>query len=141
MNRRYTEKELHKCECLPTQEEVNNLPYDAENAYVQIPLNLETEVKIFYCSWNKHLIYALSVTGPWRFNSNDTLILPEHLEELYLNISLIKNLNGLNLTGTWKDKNIQWSCSRACWQYFNRAPVRFMEEEEEVTAVLDTTLE
>jgi hypothetical protein len=139
MNRRYTKEELHKHKCLPTQEEVNNLPYNAENAYVQIPLNLETGVKIFYCSWNKHLIYTPSVTGPWRFNSNNALILPEHLEELYPNISLIKNLNGSNLTGTWKDKNVQWSHSRAHWQYFNRAPVRFMEEE--VTTTLDTILE
>jgi hypothetical protein len=73
--------ELHKCEHLPTQEEVNNLPYNAENAYVQIPLDLENRVEIFYCSWNKHLIYAPSVTGPWRFNSNNTLVLLEHLEE------------------------------------------------------------
>jgi hypothetical protein len=81
MNRRYTKEELYKRKCLPTQEEVNNLPYDTENAYIQIPLNLETGVKIFYCFWNKHLIYAPSVTGPWRFDSNDTLILSEHLPD------------------------------------------------------------
>jgi hypothetical protein len=139
MNRRYTEEELHKRKRLPTQEEVNNLPYDAENAYIQIPLDLENGVEIFYCSWNKHLIYTPSVTGPWRFDSNDTLVLPEHLEERYLNISLIKNLNSLNLNRTWKDKNVRWSRSGAHWQYFNRASVRFTEEEE-VTAILDTTL-
>jgi hypothetical protein len=140
MNRRYTEDKLRNRECLPTKEELANLPYDAKNSYVQIPTDLENGVEIFYCYWNKHLIYAPSVTGPWRFNTNDTLILPKHLEELYLNISLIKNLNGSNLTGTWKDKNVQWSRSRACWQYFNGAPVCFTEEDK-VTTVLDTTLE
>jgi hypothetical protein len=140
MNRRYTEDELRRRECLPTKEELTNLPYDAENSYVQIPTDLESGVEIFYCYWNKHLIYAPSVTGPWRFDTNNALVLPEHLEELYPNISLIQNLNGLNLTGTWKDKNVWWSCSGARWQYFNGAPVHFTEEEK-VTAVLDTTLE
>jgi hypothetical protein len=140
MNRRYTEDKLRSREHLPTKEELANLPYDAENSYVQIPTDLERGVEIFYCYWNKNLIYAPSTTGPWRFDTNNTLVLPEHLEELYPNISLIQNLNGSNLTGTWKDKNVQWSRSRAHWQYFNGAPVRFTEEEE-VTATLDTTLE
>jgi hypothetical protein len=100
MNRRYTEDELRNQECLPIKKELTNLPYDAENSYIQIPTNLENRVKIFYCYWNKHLIYAPLVTGPWRFNTNNALVLPEHLEELYLNISLIKNLNGSNLTRT-----------------------------------------
>jgi hypothetical protein len=81
MNRRYTEDELRKCKHLPTQEELNNLPYDTESPYVQIPTNLENGVEIFYCYWNENLIYAPSVTGPWRFDSNDILVLPEHLEE------------------------------------------------------------
>jgi hypothetical protein len=140
MNRRYTEDELRSRERLPTKEELANLPYDAENSYVQILTDLERGVEIFYCYWNKNLIYAPSVTGPWRFDTNDALVLPEHLKELYPNISLIQNLNGSNLTGTWKDKNVQWSRSGARWQYFNGAPVRFTEEEE-VTAVLNTTLE
>jgi hypothetical protein len=106
MNRRYTKDKLRKQECLPTKEELTNLPYDAENSYIQIPTDLENRVKIFYCYWNKHLIYAPSVTGPWRFDTNNALILPEHLKELYPNISLVKNLNGSNLTGTWKNKNV-----------------------------------
>jgi hypothetical protein len=140
MNRRYTEDELRNQECLPTREELANLPYDAENSYIQIPTNLESGVEIFYCYWNKHLIYTPSVTGPWRFDTDNAPVLPEHLEELYPNISLIKNLNGSNLTGTWKDKNIQWSRSGARWQYFNGAPVCFTEEEE-VTTVLDPSFE
>jgi hypothetical protein len=133
-------RRLRRRECLPTKEELTNLPYDAENSYVQILTDLENRVKIFYCYWNKHLIYTPSVTDSWRFDTNDALILPEHLEELYPNISLIQNLNGSNLTGTWKDKNVWWSHSGARWRYFNGAPVRFTEEEE-VTAILDTTLE
>ena len=113
MTRRYTEEELRNHKRLPTQKELNNLPYDAKNSYIQISTDLETSIEIFYCSWNKYLIYAPSVTGPWRFDSNNALVLPEHLEEQYLNISLIKNLNGLNLTRTWRDKNIWWSCSGA----------------------------
>jgi hypothetical protein len=140
MNRRYTKDKLRNWECLPTKEELASLPYDAENSYIQIPTDLENRVEIFYCYWNKHLIYAPSVTGPWRFDTNDALVLPEHLKELYPNISLIKNLNSLNLTGTWKDKNVWWSRSRAHWQYFNGAPVCFTEEEE-VTTALDPTLE
>ena len=100
MNRRYTEEELKNHECLPTQEKLHNLPYDAENSYVQLLTDLENEVEIFYCFWNKHLIYTPLVTGPWRFDSNDALVLPEHLKELYPNISLAKNLNSSNLTGT-----------------------------------------
>jgi len=95
MNRRYTEDELRNWECLPTKEELANLPYDAKNSYIQILTDLESGVEIFYCYWNKHLIYAPSVTGPWRFDTNDALVLPEHLEELYPHISLIQNLQWL----------------------------------------------
>jgi hypothetical protein len=89
MSKRYTEEELRQRERLPTKEELTNLLYNAKNSYVQIPTDLEHGVKIFYCYWNKHLIYTPSVTGPWIFDTNDALVLPEHLEELYPNISLV----------------------------------------------------
>jgi hypothetical protein len=78
----------------------NNLPYDAKNAYIVIPTNLENGVEIFYCSKNKYIIYTPSILGPWRFDSNNKPVLPKHLEKCYLNIFLIKNLNGSNLTNT-----------------------------------------
>lgn len=129
-----------------TEEELDLLPYDATDPFVQLP-EPPNDRPITFCTWNGHLIftYFLVRRGPWCFDSTDLEVTPHDWEKYYPKILLLKDVVAIkNLTGYYDGKRVRWSGSNQRWQYFNHTPVQFSEtqppdqEELEVSQVLDT---
>ena len=90
----------------PTDEELNNLPFDATD--LEVYLGEETGVRSQFANWNENQIQRYN-TGPWENYSTDAPLTLDDWERYYPFISEVQDLDKHTLTGIYRNKQVHWS--------------------------------
>jgi hypothetical protein len=111
-----------------SEEEHDQLPFNFTDGHWQPALTHDGYT--LFATWNKQLLWAHDISGPWRFDTGDDLVTDAHWETLYPHYTKVQitTNNNTALEGVYNDKRIRWSRSNHRWQYLNHQPVNFKTE-------------
>src|SRR6202789_2391775 len=104
------------------------------------------EFLVFSALWNGQALVGDSARGPWSFLNPDESTVPvtnDDWEKAHPGFShvLITENNTTRLEGTYKGKTVRWSRSKNSFIYGNFHRVTFTDEEEEVSSLLDASIQ
>ena len=87
----------------PTEEELNNLPYD----FTDLVIYQESGQRVAYAVWNDRDV-TKPHGKPWQFEHSGEIITRDDWEQFYPNHSRVHVTNHHNLEGTFDDKYVRW---------------------------------
>src|ERR1700677_500428 len=101
---------------------------------------------VFSALWNEQALVGDSARGPWNFLNPDESTVPvtdddwEKGHPGFSHITVTEN-STTRLEGTYKGKTVRWSRSKNSFIYGNFHRVTFTDEEEEVSSLLDASIQ
>jgi hypothetical protein len=129
-----------------TPEEEAQLPYGFRANNILTSPD-DPDILIFAAIWNEDNVVGETPTGPWKFlkdNGDLENLTIDDWEIRHPGIKLITVNDWHHLEGTYKDKDVHWSCSQQKFAYYNHVPVHFPEpeeEEEQVSQLLEASIQ
>src|SRR6202789_993161 len=128
-----------------TDEEAANLHYGFTPNRILTDPNLD-DFLVYSTFWNEQPLVGDSTCGPWAFLHPDQSTVPvtnddwEKAHPGFSHITVTENSTP-RLEGTYKGKTVRWSRSKNSFIYGNFHCVTFTDEEEEVSSLLDASIQ
>src|SRR6202789_673392 len=128
-----------------TDEEAANLHYGFTPNRILTDPDLD-DFLVYSALWNEQPLVGDSTRGPWAFLKPDQSTVPvtdddwEKAHPGFSHITVTENTT-TRLEGTYKGKTVRWSQSKNSFIYGNFHRVTFTDEEEEVSFLLDASIQ